>query len=99
MQILVVPQRRKDVPVERLLPYAKAEIQAVWDLYAQGICHEFYARADQAGAAVLKVEASRIEAAKDALATLPLVHMNLIDLELIPLAPFTHLTRLFPSES
>jgi hypothetical protein len=36
-----------------------------------------------------------IEAAKEALATLPFAQLHLIDFDLIPLAPFTGLSRLF----
>ena len=49
MKILVLPRRRAGVAVEAFQPHVTAEIQAVWDLYAQGICREFYARADQPG--------------------------------------------------
>jgi len=41
------------------------------------------------------VECANIEAAKEALATLPFVRLHLIDLDLIPLAPFTGLAHLF----
>jgi hypothetical protein len=95
MKILVLPKRRGDAPLEEIQRHAAAEIQAVWDLYAEGICREFYTRADQPGPAVLMVESPTIEAAREALARLPLVQMHLLDLDLIPLAPFTHLARLF----
>jgi hypothetical protein len=95
MKFLVMPRRREGVPVEKLLPHATTEIQAVWNLYAQGICREFYARADQPGAAVLLLECATMETAEEAIATLPLRQLDLLDFELIPLAPFTHLTRLF----
>jgi hypothetical protein len=95
MKFLVLPRRRENVPVEELLPHATAEIQAVWNLYTQGICREFYARADQPGAAILALECPTVEVAEEAIATLPLRQLDLLDFELIPLAPFTHLTRLF----
>ena len=99
MKILVLPRPRAGVPLEALQQHAAAEIQAVWDLYAQGICREFYIRAGQAGRVVLMVESATVEAAREALATLPFVRLDLIDLELIPLAPFTGLTRLFQAAS
>ena len=99
MKILVLPRRRTGVPLEAFQPHVTAEIQAVWDLYAQGICREFYARADQVGPAVLTLECASIEAAQAALATLPMVELGLLDLDLIPLAPFTHLTHLFQAAS
>jgi muconolactone delta-isomerase len=99
MRILVLPRPREGVVRETLEQHAAAEIQAVWDLYAQGICREFYTRAGQPGRIVLMLEAATVEAAHEALATLPFVRLDLIDLELIPLAPFTGLTRLFRAAS
>jgi hypothetical protein len=99
MKILVLPKLRHGVPAETLMPQRTAEIQAVWDLYTQGICREFYARADQPGAAVLMVESPSIEAARDALMALPLVRLEMLDLDLIPLAPFVHLNTLLQAAS
>jgi hypothetical protein len=95
MKIFVLAKRREEVSVEQMRPHFKAEIEAVWDLYARGIVREFYARADQGGPAVLTVECETVEAAKRALAMLPLVELGMIELDLIPLAPFTNLTQLF----
>ena len=95
MKILVLPKPIEGVAREELLQHAAEEIQAVWELYAQGICREFYTRADEAGRVVLMFESESVEAAKEALATLPFVQLHLIDFDLIPLAPFTGLARLF----
>ena len=95
MKILVMPKPIEGVSREQLLQYAAEEIQAVWQLYAQGICREFYTRANEAGRVVLMFESESVEAAKEALATLPFVRLHLIDFDLIPLAPFTGLGRLF----
>jgi hypothetical protein len=95
MKIIVLAKRRPEVAVETIRPHIKAEIEAVWRLYAQGIVREFYARADQGGPAVLIVEGETVEGARQALATLPLVEMGLLDLDLIPLAPFAGLSQLF----
>jgi len=95
MKILVMPKPIEGVSREELLQHAAAEIQAVWQLYAQGICREFYTRANEAGRAVLMFESESVETAKEALATLPFVQLHLIDFDLIPLAPFNGLVRLF----
>jgi hypothetical protein len=95
MKILVLPKPIEGVSREELLRHAAAEIQAVWELYAQGICREFYERADQPGRVVLLFECATIEAAKEALARLPFAQLHLIDFDLIPLAPFAGLSRLF----
>lgn len=98
MKILVLAKRHGETPVEEMRPHFAAEVQAIWDLYTEGICREFYTRADQPGAAILFVEAASVESAKKALARLPLVERNLIDLDLIPLAPFTNLEHLFENK-
>src|SRR5512135_3752931 len=95
MKILVLARRHGEVPVEAMQPHFTAEVRAIWDLYAQGICREFYTRADQPGAAILFLENESVESARKALAALPLVEHGMIDLDLIPLAPFTNLARLF----
>ena len=99
MKILVLAKRREAVPLEQMRPHFKAEVEAVWDLYAQGIVREFYTRADQGGPAILTVESETVEAAQKALAKLPLVELKMIDLDLIPLAPFNNLTQLFQTAS
>ena len=95
MKILVMPKPIEGVSREELLQHAPAEVRAVWELYEQGICREFYTRANEAGRVVLMFESENVEAAKEALATLPFVQLHLIDFDLIPLAPFTGLARLF----
>ena len=99
MKILVLAQRHADVSLEQMRPHFKAEVEAVWRLYSQGIVREFYTRADNGGPAILTVESDSIESAKMALAELPLVEMKMLDLDLIPLAPFNNLTHLFQTAS
>jgi muconolactone delta-isomerase len=99
MKILVLPKPIEGVSREEMLQHADAEIRAVWDLYAQGICRELYTRANEAARVVLVLECATVEAAKDALATLPFARLHLIDFDVIPLAPFVGLTRLFQTAS
>ena len=99
MKILVLAQRHADVSLEQMRPHFKAEVEAVWRLYTQGIIREFYTRADNGGPAILAVESESVEAAKKALAELPLVEMKMLDLDLIPLAPFRNLDHLFQTAS
>ena len=99
MKILVLPKRREGVPLEKMQPHFTAEIQAVWDLYAQGVVRELYTRADQPGAAILTVESPSVAEAQQTLGKLPLVAMNMLDLDFIPLAPFTNLSRLFNAQN
>lgn len=98
MKMLVLPRPREGVPAEALQQHAAAEIRAVWDLYAQGLCREFYVRAAEPGRVVLMFECATVEAAQEALAALPFARLHLIDFEVIPLAPFVGLTRLFQAQ-
>ena len=95
MKILVMPKPIEGVSREELLQHSAEEIQAVWQLYTHGICREFYTRANEAGRVVLMLESESVETAREALATLPFVKLHLIDFDLIPLAPFNGLARLF----
>ena len=95
MKILVLPKPIEGISREELLQHAAAEIQAVWELYAQGICREFYTRANEPGRVVMMFESESVEAANEVLATLPFARLHLIDFDLIPLAPFSGLARLF----
>ena len=99
MKILVLAKRREAIPLEQMRPHFKAEVEAVWDLYTRGIVREFYTRADQGGPAILTVESETVESAQNALAKLPLVELKMIDLDLIPLAPFSNLNQLFQTTS
>jgi hypothetical protein len=95
MKILVLPKPIEGIRRESLEEYAADEIRAVWDLYAQGIVREFYVRAAEPGRVVLMLECASVGAASDALATLPFARLHLIEFDVIPLAPFMGLTRLF----
>ena len=101
MKILVMPKPIEGVSRVELLQHSAAEIQAVWQLYTQGICREFYTRANEPGRVVMMFESETVEATNKALATLPFARLHLIDFDVIPLAPFTGLARLFqaPTEA
>jgi hypothetical protein len=101
MKILVLPKPIEGVSREQLLQHAPEEIRAVWGLYEQGICREFYTRANEPGRVVMMFESETVEAASKALASLPFARLHLIDFDVIPLAPFTGLSRLFqaPTEA
>lgn len=95
MKILVLAQRHGDISLEQMRPLFKEEVEAVWNLYTQGVVREFYTRADQGGPAILTVECETVDAAKKVLQSLPLVEKRMIDLDYIPLAPFNGLNHLF----
>ncbi len=99
MKFLVLPKPIEGVRREALEEHAADEIRAVWNLYAQGIVREFYTRPAEPGRVVLMLECAGVDAARDALATLPFARLRLIDFDLIPLAPFAGLARLFQAAS
>jgi hypothetical protein len=99
MKILVLPKPVEGASREAMLQHADDEIRAVWELYAQGICREFYVRAAEPGRVVLMLESASVEDAQQALAALPFARLHLIDFDLIPLAPFVGLARLFQAAS
>lgn len=99
MKILVLPKPVEGVRRETMEQHAAEEISAVWNLYAQGICREFYGRTAEPGRVVLMLECASVEAANDALATLPFARLRLIDFDVIPLAPFLGFARLFQTAS
>ena len=94
MKMLVLPKPIEGVSREEMLRHAPAEIQAVWELYKQGIVREFYTRANEAGRVVLVLESASEEEAREALSVLPFVQLHLIDFDFIPLAPFFGLENL-----
>ena len=87
MKVLVMPKPIEGVAREELLKHTPAEIKAVWELYEQGICREFYTRVNEPGRVVLMLERESVEAARDALSTLPFARLHLIDFDVIPPAP------------
>lgn len=97
MKIIVLAKRHDGISLDEMRPHFRDEVEAVWNLYAQGIVREFYTRADNGGPAILAVESESLESAEKSLAKLPLVELNMIDLEYIPLAPFRNLDYLFQS--
>lgn len=99
MKLLVLPKPIEGVSREEILRHAPAEIQAVWELYKQGVVREFYTRANEAGRVVLILESASEEAARDALTSLPFVQLHLIDFDVIPLAPFFGLEHLSVSKN
>ena len=96
MKILAIEHELPSAAPETFQHYARAEAAQAWQLYRQGIIRELYFRSDRPEA-VLTLECADVEAAHQALATLPLVEHGLIAFEFIPLAPYPGFERLFAS--
>ncbi len=76
----------------------RAEALRVWELTQDGVVRRTWFREDR-HAAVLLLEATDLAAARDALATLPLVSAGLIEFELVPLRAYPGLARLWGGEA
>ncbi len=75
-------------------PHLRAEAQHVWELQQQGLVREAYFRSDQ-HTAVLMLECDSLADAQELTAAFPLVQRGLIQFDIIPLAPYSGLSRLF----
>lgn len=94
MRILAIEKEVPGVTDEQFQPHLKAEAFRAWELYQAGVIRELYFRADRPDA-VLVLECASVEAASEALSTLPLVKAGLIAFDLIPLKPYPGFARLF----
>jgi len=75
-------------------PHLRSEAQHVWNLLQQGTVRESYFRADQ-HTAVLILECETIAQAQALTSAFPLVQQGLIRFDIIPLVPYSGLSRLF----
>lgn len=71
-----------------------AEAQHAWELYQAGVIRELYFRGDRHEAVII-LECTSVDEARQALASLPLVAANLIAFDVIPLAAYPGFARLF----
>ena len=94
MRILALEITKQEISADDIQAILTEEARMVWNLYQDDFIREIYFRADRPSA-ILILECSDIREAKQQLSELPLVSANLIDFELIPLAPYPGFSRLF----
>ena len=97
MKILALEHELPNATAEGFQQYSKDEARKVWALYQAGVVRESYFRADRSEA-VLVLECSSVDEAREALSTLPFVQNKLITFELIPLKAYSDFERLFVKE-
>lgn len=97
MKILATERELPGATPERFQAHLKAEAAQVWELYKAELIRELYFDRDH-HTAVLMLEAASVQAARQLLATLPLVKEQLITFDLIPLVPYPGFARLFERE-
>jgi muconolactone delta-isomerase len=94
MKFLALERETPAAAAEKFLPLLKDEARRVWELQQSGALREIYFQAE-GHTAVIMLECAHSEEARQQLASLPLVQAGLIDFDLIPLAPYDGLARLF----
>jgi muconolactone delta-isomerase len=94
MKFLALEKELPGATSETFQPLFKDEARRVWELQQSGALREAYFRADQ-HTSVMVLECDDIEEARQLLSSLPLVKAGLIEFELIPLAPYDGIARLF----
>jgi hypothetical protein len=94
MKILALEREHPSATPEQFQPLLKAEAQRIWELQQAGVIREIYFNSDLHTAVIMLECQDGVEAGRT-LDTLPLVTAGLIEFELIPLAPYNGLTRLF----
>jgi muconolactone delta-isomerase len=94
MKILALEQEIAGTTAADFQPHLRTEAAKVWELQQRGIIREIYFRQDEPSA-VLILECSDADEARDILNSMPLVKENLITFDIIPLAPYPGFSRLF----
>jgi hypothetical protein len=94
VRILALEVEKQEISADDNHAILTEEARMVWKLYQGDFIRELYFRADRPSA-ILVLECTDIKEAKQQLSELPLVSANLIDFELIPLAPYPGFSRLF----
>jgi len=94
MKLLALEIEKPGITPGEFQPHLQDEVLHVWNFYQNDIIREIYFRADQ-HTAVLVLECSGVDEARQVLDSLPLVQKGLIRFEIMPLMPYTGFSRLF----
>jgi len=87
MKIIVVAHRNDAHPPEDFAPHLQAEVKKALSLLAEDFIREIYSRADGKGA-VLVVEATNGDEARQRLDELPLAQNGLLTFDIYPVGPY-----------
>lgn len=94
MQFLMIARVAEGTPKEKVLPLVKSEAAKIWEYYAADRVRAVYYIADMSGAVALW-EAASLEEVHEAAKHLPMVQAGALQLEFIPLKPYTGIDQLF----
>ncbi len=99
MKILAIPKAVSSASANAFdSELVNAEVEAVLRLYQADVIREIYTRANSRGVVFL-LEGANPEEAKKVLNNLPAVQRGVLDIELIPLAPFQGFLRSIKEEA
>jgi len=94
MKLLALEKELPGATADAFQPLLRAEARRVWELQQSGELRETYFHADR-HTAILVLECGDSDEARQLLSSLPLVAAGLITFEIIPLAPYDGVARLF----
>lgn len=97
MRLLALEKEVPGSSPDLFRPHLKKEARRVWDLQQSGILRDIWFNALD-HTAVIMLECNSAAEAEAILNTFPLVQARLITFDLIPLAPYDGLARLFEAQ-
>ncbi len=97
MKLLAIEKELGNKGAGDAKPILEKEARRAWELYQAGVFREIYFVQGRP-LAVIIMEASTVDDARKALASLPLVEAGFIDFDVVPLAPYPGFARLFKEE-
>jgi hypothetical protein len=94
MQFVMIARASQNTSMEQIFPYIKPEAVQSWEFYSSGLIRSMHYIADMSGVVFLW-EAPSLEVVNEAIAKLPMKQNNILNFEVIPLAPYTGIEELF----
>lgn len=94
MQVLVIARVKPGIPMEQVLPFVSPEAVQAWEFYAAEQIRQMYYIADMSGAVMLW-EGESVESVTKEAQKLPMYEAGVLDLEILPLKPYTGYASLF----
>lgn len=94
MQVLVIARVKPGIPMEQVLPFVSPEAVKAWEFYASEQIRQMYYIADMSGA-VMVWEGESVESVTQEAQKLPMYEAGVLDLEILPLKPYTAYASLF----
>lgn len=98
MKVLAILRPKPEAKLSDFEPLRLPEEKQIWQLYLQDIVREMYWNAPPDIRVVLILEVDNIEAAKEAISSLPMVKADLFSTEFIALNPWQPLEILFAAK-